>query len=83
MTTTPTGDMSKMTDAELREVGAPFFADPDELRKLGIDPEPFYVVRQMSNQTVSGHMLDRTRDREIIDRLHAMSIPPAVSDRAH
>jgi hypothetical protein len=74
-------DISKMSTAELREAGVPYFVDPDELRMLGLDPEQYRRTIETSGGAMVGHMLDRVKDADIIDRLSTMRDRPMSDSR--
>jgi hypothetical protein len=75
-------DVSKMTAHELREAGVPYLVDPADLRMLGLDPNQYVrTIKQPGGGYLSGCMLDRTSDREIIYRLSTRHGRPSSTMR--
>jgi hypothetical protein len=70
-------DTSTMSDAEMREAGAPYLVDPNELMTLGLDPAQY--LRTIGNG--AGYMLDRVKDADIIERLSTMRDQPMSGSR--
>jgi hypothetical protein len=76
-------DMSTMTDEELAEAGVPYFVDPEELRALGVDPEPYLRSHRVGIDEgagvemgyAAGYMLDRRKDAALIERLRQKREP--------
>ena len=74
---TKSRSVSKMSAAELREAGVPYFVDPAQLTMLGFDPAKYF--RTMGSG--GGYMLDRVKDVDLIYRLSTMHDRPMSSSR--
>jgi hypothetical protein len=62
----PSRDANKMSAAELREAGVPYFVVPDDLTVLGLDPDQY---RRAMGPGMGAVVLDRVNDAELIHRL--------------
>ncbi len=55
---------------------APYFVGADQLRALGIDPDPYFAcLSTHGGGALCGHMLHCEKDAELIQRLQSMRDP--------
>lgn len=66
-------DVTGMSLKELADHGVPYFVDPDKLKALGVDPDPYFKSGSRKGGGWMGWILDRKKDAALIQRLQSMN----------